>query len=99
MPTYEEMQTADRRLVLLRGLQAAVQYRANAFLLKAYATQFGHAVSSDRIAADVAWLAEAGLVKSVTTSGVLIAELTPRGLDVAAGLAEHPGVAKPQPGF
>ena len=96
---FAEFQEQDRRLVLLKGLASAAQYRANAFLLRRYADAVGHVVSADRIEADLAWLAEAGLVTTEAASGgVTVATITARGQDVATGRAEHPGVQRPQPG-
>lgn len=94
---FNDFQTADRRLVILKGLEAAAQYRANLLLLRRYCDAVGHVVSSDRIAADMAWLAEQGLVEMDTTGPVHVATLTARGLDVATGRAEVPGVQRPQP--
>jgi hypothetical protein len=98
MTTFAEFQTQDRRLVVLRGLAAAVQYRANSYILRRFAEQVGHAVSSDRLDADLAWLAEADLLSlDKPAPDVTVATLTPRGLDVAEGRADHPGVARPRP--
>jgi hypothetical protein len=94
---FDQFQTEDRRLVLLRALEAAVQYRANAYLLRAYSDSVGHVVSAERLATDLAWLAEQGLV-TVETQPVLVATLTARGLDVANGRAVQPGVKRPLPG-
>ena len=96
---YEQTMTEDRRLVLLRALAAAAQYRANAFLLRRYCDAVGHVVSAERIETDLAWLAEQGLVKLEQAQGITVATLTARGLDVAEGRATAPGVQKPQPGF
>lgn len=95
---YEEVLTQDRRLVLLKALEGAAAYRANAYLLRTFCDHFGHTVSSDRIEQDVAWLHEQGLVKREVSDGVTIATLTPRGLDVAQGRTVVPGVKKPAPG-
>lgn len=94
---FQEVETQDRRLVLLRGLRAALQYRANAYLLRRFAQSVGHTASADRIEGDIAWLVEAGLVDKTVAQGVTVATLTNRGLDVAEGSATHPGVARPQP--
>ncbi|MEY2688199.1 MAG: hypothetical protein RL375_2397 [Pseudomonadota bacterium] len=94
---FAEVETADRRLVLLRGLQGAARYTANTYLLRAYARSVGHVASSDRIETDITWLAEQGLVDKVVREGVTLATLTTRGLDVADGSATVPGVARPQP--
>ena len=95
--SYNEFQTADRRLVILRALESAAQYQANTLLLRRFCESVGHAVSLDRLDADVAWLFEQALVTRRTDQGVTVATLTARGQDVAAGRAECPGVARPQP--
>lgn len=95
---FAEFQTHDRRLVLLKALEAAAQYRANAYLLRRYCDSLAHVVSADRIAQDLAWLAEQGLVSVTEVDGVTIATLTERGLDVATGRVKVPGVQAPQPG-
>lgn len=92
--TYQE---ADRRLVILKGLEVAAQYRANAFLLRRYCDAVGHVVSADRIEADLTWLAEMDLLTLDKSSGVTVATLTARGLDVATGRASVPGVQRPMP--
>lgn len=94
---FADYQTEDRRLVLLKGLQAAALYRANAQLLRLFAKSVGHTVSADRIEQDIAWLAEQGLVDKTVSQGVTLATLTVRGLDVAEGAATAPGVARPRP--
>ena len=94
---FAQFQTEDRRLVLLRALHAAAQYSANAYLLRRFAESLGHTVSADRIEADIAWLAEQGLVTRKATEGVTVATLTQRGQDVADGSATVPGVARPRP--
>lgn len=96
MKTFAEFQSEDRRLVLLRALSAAAQYRANAFLLGAFCEQVGHAVSADRLEQDLAWLAEQGLVTLQPADGVTVAMLTKRGQDVASGKAQVPGVKRPE---
>lgn len=99
MKSYDQFQTEDRRLVLLRGLQNSASYRANAFLLRRYCEAVAHIVSADRIEQDIAWLHEQGLAVREQLDGVTLATLTQRGLDVATGATTVPGVEKPQPGF
>lgn len=96
---YADFQEQDRRLVLLKAMENAAQYRANAFLLRRYCDHVGHVVSADRIEQDLAWLAEQGLVGLAKAEGVTVATLTARGLDVATGRTKVPGVQAPQPGF
>lgn len=95
---FEELETQARRLALLQGLQAAVQYRLNAPMLRSYADAVGHVVSADRVDADLAWLREQDLVELERAQGVAVATLTQRGQDAATGRASVPGVARPQPG-
>lgn len=97
--SFAEFQSADRRLVLLRALEAAAQYRANAILLRRYCDTVGHVVSADAIETDLAWLKEQGLATLELVQGLTIATLTERGADVANGRASQPGVARPQPGY
>lgn len=98
MKTYKDFQTEDRRLVLLKGLENSAQYRANAFLLRRYCDAVGHVVGADRIEQDIAWLDEQGLVERSRANDVTLARLTERGLDVATGRTQVPGVQQPQPG-
>lgn len=94
---FSQFETEDRRLVLLKALENAVQYRTNAFLLQCFADKVGHVASLDQIRTDLAWLAEQGLISLQEVQGVTVATLTSRGLDVATGRAKVPGVAVPQP--
>ena len=96
---YEQALTEDRRLVLLRALAAAAQYRAHALLLRRYCDAVGHVVSGERIETDLAWLAEQGLLTIERAEGLSVATLTARGRDVSQGRATAPGVQKPAPGF
>lgn len=96
--SFADFQEQDRRLVLLRALSVAAQYRANAYLLRRYCDAVGHVVGADRVEADLAWLRDSGLVGLVQEGDVTVATLTARGMDVASGRTVVPGVARPQPG-
>jgi Fe2+ or Zn2+ uptake regulation protein len=95
--TFAELQTEDRRLVILRLLQQSAGYQANAYLLQTALETQGHHASLDRIKSDLSWLAEQGLAKSDTVGEIVIATLTGRGADVASGRAHQPGVKQPLP--
>lgn len=96
--TYQQTITEDRRLSLLLVLAETPGYRANAFLLReAIASIYGHSASIDQIRTDLAWLAEQALVTVHATGDVTMATLTVRGADVAAGVAQVPGVKRPMP--
>lgn len=94
---FAQFQAEDRRLVILIALEAAAQYRANAYLLRRYCERVGHAVSADLLESDLAWLAEQQLVQREVQDTITVVTATRRGLDAAAGLAVVPGVARPQP--
>lgn len=96
---FAAFQDQDRRLVLLRALENAAQYRANALLLRRYCDFVGHVVSADRIEQDLAWLAEQGLVIRDASGEVTVVTLSVRGLDVATGRTRVPGVQTPTPGL
>lgn len=91
------LQREDRRLVLLRLLAESDGYEAGHYLLHMALPGFGHSASEDVIKADLAWLTEQGLTSTREVGGVVVAQLTSRGEDVAAGRARHPGVKRPRP--
>ncbi len=88
----------DRRLVILKLLAQTPQYSINEYVLRTALGTFGHAVSQDRLRADLAWLAEQELLKVETIATLQVATLSQRGLDVAEGRATVPGVKRPIPG-
>ena len=85
MTPFAEILREDRRICLLRSLGCVPERRASHLVLHEVLDSLGHGVSRDQLLADLAWLAEQGLV-------------TPRGLDVALGRAVVPGVKRPLPG-
>ena len=58
---------------------------------------YGHCVSRDRVRTEMRWLEEQGLVCIENVSGILVAKLTGRGVDVACGSATLDGVKRPRP--
>jgi hypothetical protein len=98
MSAYRERLAADRRLVILRVLAEAPGYSVNSSILGEILSDWGHAVARDVLHADLAWLAEQGLVDADQVASVWTAQLTQRGADVAAGRAHVPGVRRPGPG-
>lgn len=97
MKSFAAHIAADRRLAILRFLEESPEYRANLYLIQRLLGEIGHAASLDSINADLAWLAEQGLIELETVGGVGIPQLILRGLDVACGRAIVPGVARPMP--
>lgn len=95
--SFQKLLEEDRRLVILRTLAQDAGYDLNEHVLSAALAELGHTVSRDRLRADLAWLAEQGLIKANDISGVRVVRLTPRGEDVALGRAMVPGVKRPAP--
>jgi hypothetical protein len=93
---FREAVREDQRLRVLQALTRAPDYTAPAALLLADLRIHGHAVPSDALRAQLAWLDEAGLI-ILMGDLVPVARLTQRGEEVASGTARHPGVARPGP--
>lgn len=99
MKTFAERLREDRRLVLLRLLSEQHGYRSNNSILHAGLHHLGVAGTRDDVRTDLAWLQEQGLVRltEAADSGIVIAQLTGRGQEVAEGHAVVPGVSRPSP--
>lgn len=96
--SFETTITEDRRLSLLLILAETPGYSANGFLLRDAVQQiYGHSMSIDLVRTELAWLAEQQLVTTRSTGDVVMAMLTARGIDVAAGRTTVPGVKRPLP--
>lgn len=88
---------ADRRLMILTTLQLCGGYKMNEHALYEFLNEQQYSVSKDQLMTDLTWLAEQGLITFDQVAGVHLATLTQRGLDVQAGRARVPGVARPRP--
>jgi DNA-binding transcriptional ArsR family regulator len=97
--TLDDVLASDRRLVILRSL-ADQNFELNDSVLQVVLDEFGHNVSRDVVRTELSWLAEQGLVtlEDVGKGRVIVATLTERGGDVAAGRAKVPGVRRPSAG-
>lgn len=98
MSGFAKLQQEDRRLAILLLLAESDAYSANEYLLRGALEGFGHNVGTDLLHTEFAWLEEQGLLRIRRSAAVTVAELTPRGLDVAKGNAQVPGVKRPEPG-
>lgn len=96
--SYEEIVTADRRLLILRALAAADNYSLGERLIASFLRSMGQAASHTAVLADLDWLAAEKLVQLQRAEGLVAARLTDHGLDVAEGRARHAGVRRPEPG-
>lgn len=97
--SYAEIAAEDIRLRMLQLLTQAPEYTLpEAALGAALGDRYGHRLGAVRLAAETAWLDEAGLVTRLPVGHTAVVTLTIRGLDVARGRAQAPGVARPLPG-
>lgn len=97
--SYQQLVSEHQRLVILKTLASSPQYSANNSLLFDSLESFGVAASRDQVRSHLHWLEEQGLVtlSQIGTNLVLVATCTSRGVDVAHGHAQVPGVKRPSP--
>lgn len=97
MNTLNTLVLEDRRLKLLDLLADSSGWQAGAPMLQLALGSLGHSVALDSVNADLAWLRDGGLLSVREVGGIHIATLSARGLDVAKGRTQVPGVARPRP--
>ena len=85
MTHYSDYLRQDMRLVILRLLVEMPGYRANSSVLNTALDNFGHTASRDQVKTELHWLAEQGAMTLTDVGPVLVATLTERGQDIAAG--------------
>jgi hypothetical protein len=93
--SYADNIAAARRLAMLLALYFAPGYTLGRTVLRNQVEMTGYVTSSDKMSAEIAWLAEMGLVEQLELDAV---RLTDRGEDVALGRSQTPGVRRPSPG-
>lgn len=98
MTDYAQTLREHARLAILRLLEDAPRYTSNVSMFATLLPQLGIAFTRDQIAGEVEWLKEQGLVTSETSGGLMIVTATLRGVEVAAGIARHPGIPRRRPG-
>lgn len=95
MTQYSEFLRQDIRLVILRLLVEMTAYRANSSVLTMALDTYGHSVSRDQVKTELHWLAEQAALTLEDVGPVMVATLTERGQDIAAGRARVPGIKRP----
>jgi hypothetical protein len=95
MSTFAEFIRHDIRLVILRLLVDMTAYRANSSVLTMALDSYGHTLSRDQVKTELHWLAEQGALTLEDVGPVLVATLSERGQDIAAGRARVPGIKRP----
>ena len=96
--SYDQVVAEHLRITVLRLLADQNDYALNESLLLDLVAGFGFAPSRDKLAVQLAWLAEQGLVSLSGPDHCQVATITQRGLDVAQCRATVPGVKRPRPG-
>lgn len=97
---YAQLMAEHRRLSILRALSSPKSGgESNDSILQTIVVDAGIGSSRDQVRTALAWLEEQDLVTVRTLdSGTMVAAITQRGCDVAAGLLTVPGVHRPSPG-
>lgn len=95
--SYEEELREHARIAILRLLEGAPKYTSNVSLMAAQLDKYGIGYTRDQVEGQIRWLEEQGLLTSESTDGFVIATATMRGVDVATGKVQHPGVQRPRP--
>ena len=99
LDNYAEFHAEHVRLAMLRVLKNAPAYSANDSILTQTLNALGLSSTRDGTRVQLAWLEEQRLVKlDRPVPSITVAEITERGLDVAEGRAQIPGVLRPSPG-
>lgn len=97
MSDYRKFVAEDVRRIVLEELARQADYTLNDDLLLRVIETFGHKKPRDYLRAELDWLERAKSVTLTEIGGVVIAELTERGLDHVERRKLIPGVAKPKP--
>jgi hypothetical protein len=95
MTQYAEFIRQDIRLVILRLLVEMTAYRANSSVLTMALDSYGHTLSRDQVKTELHWLAEQGALTLEDVGPVMVATLSERGQDIAAGRARVHGIKRP----
>lgn len=95
--SYEETLQQHLRLTILRLLADDQSYTMNDSIITDLTPEYGFTPSRDRVRTELSWLKQQGLVRYDDDAGIIIAELTERGLDAARGRVTVPGIKRPSP--
>ncbi|MBK3440785.1 ArsR family transcriptional regulator [Pseudomonas sp. FSL R10-0765] len=95
MTPFADYLREDIRLVVLRLLVEMTAYRANSSVLTMALDSYGHTLSRDQVKTELYWLSEQGALTLSDVGPVVVATLTERGQDIAAGRARVPGIKRP----
>lgn len=94
---WQKFQQEDARLTILILLSKQNDWTLNEHVIRPGLSHLGHTLSKDKLRVELSWLKEIGLIKMETRENIQVVKLLNRGLDVAQGNTEVPGVQKPSP--
>lgn len=97
MSDYAAERQRHVRLAILRHLEGSSEYTSNSSILADVLRGVGLPSSRDQVAGECAWLAEQGLALVTGTGDFVVVTAMLRGVEVAQGIATHPGVQRPRP--
>ena len=87
----------NQRLIMLQGMENDNEYALSNDMLQRLLTAYRHKVGLSHVNEQVAWLEAHQLVTTEELeNGIVIAKLTPLGLDVSRGLTRVEGVERPK---
>lgn len=86
------------RLKILQLLRGANEYSANNQMLQMGLDAIGLRISASQVRAELGWLSDVGAVQLHPVATLIVAILTERGSDIAKGISQIAGVARPLPG-
>lgn len=92
--SFEHFNTEHQRRIILEQLAEENDYTNNTILLRQVLKALGQTVSNDKLLSELSWLEEQNLVTLESFAGITVAKLTQRGLDVAHGASQVPGIAR-----
>lgn len=97
--SFADFHAGHVRLTILRLLVEAPGYAANDSVLAQLVNAMGLTSTRDQVRGHLAWLEEQLLVtRAKPAEGIVVATITERGNEVAAGRAIVDGVQRPSPG-
>lgn len=97
MSGYQELLAQDRRREVLRFLADCGDYTSNGDVLRTFVNGIGITTTRDAMLTDLFWLEEQGFLSLEDRQEFVVVTATERGVEIARGLARHPGVSRPRP--
>ncbi len=94
---YQKTVSEHLRLTILRLLSEQGDYSLNESLMLDMLHDFAFSCSRDKLKTELSWLAEQGIVEINLAYGLSIVKINSRGVDVATGLTNMPGIKRPAP--